>query len=153
MAALESELDRSRPWPAGRQACALRSGATLLVVPRPLIEHWHEQMEWYVDTSVLHGPVLVDRMHSDGPRRGSGGGLVPLRSQWTAVELARASVLLTCSERLSYEASHEQRRAQAHAHAHAHEHAHEHARTSPSSTYLDRVLQAHAHTRQTRPWR
>ena len=116
--AIAEEIDRSKPLPpqpasrceisprsrrdrseAPRQP-PVRSGATLLVVPKPLMQHWREQMSWHLEQAALHGAVLVDS-YGDGRRRR--GALPPLREQWSISELANAAVVLTCNERLSYE--------------------------------------------------
>ena len=77
---------------------ALRSCATLLVVPRPLVPHWREQLEWHVHTGALGGPVIVD---DHGPAE--------LRDLYSAAELAAAAVVVTSSERLSQEQRHAHR--------------------------------------------
>jgi hypothetical protein len=76
----------------------LRSCATLLVVPRPLVPHWREQLEWHVHTGALGGPVIVD---DHGPAE--------LRDLYSASELAAAAVVVTSSERLSQEHRHAHR--------------------------------------------
>lgn len=75
----------------------VRSRCTLVVVPRPLVQHWREQLSWHLEPDALDGEIIVD----DGCAPGSGARYL---GEWLPAErLAQASVLVTSSERLSTE--------------------------------------------------
>jgi len=101
--AVEATLDAHRPRPEGPPP-PLRSRATLLVVPRPLLQHWKEQIEWHVQRHALQGAVLVDAVaEGKGDKRARAS---TLGDQYSASELAAASVVITSAERLSMEQRH-----------------------------------------------
>ena len=101
--AVNIALDRHRPN-ATAAPPPLRSGATLLVVPKPLLHHWREQIEWHVDQTCLGGEVLIDG-YGEGRRNGSARAK-SLRELYSPARLADAAVIVTSSERLSMEQRH-----------------------------------------------
>ena len=111
-ASVEAALDTHRPN-LHAPPPPLRSGATLLVVPKPLLQHWREQIAWHVDEAALEGGVLLDphALLAGGASGHSAsataaGRAKTLRELWSAEELARCAVLVTSSERLSLEQRH-----------------------------------------------
>ena len=49
------------------QDTPLPSRCTLLVVPRPLLQHWAEQIAWHLTSHALDGEVLIDGETEHGP--------------------------------------------------------------------------------------
>ena len=80
----------------------------MIVVPKPLVSHWREQISWHVARGALPGEVLVDPLGDFGDT-GPDGATAPLRrvgslrDHYSASKLASASIVLTCCERLTHE--------------------------------------------------
>lgn len=128
--AVDAALASHRPEPSTleRPNASRPSGATLIVVPRPLLPHWREQLKWHVHEGGLGGRLLVDgegggaggggadgAPHpgvagaagpAPGSNRGRRGGGATLALQFSADQLAAAAVVITTFERLSLEQRH-----------------------------------------------
>ena len=81
-------------------------------MPKPLLQHWREQIGWHVEKGGLEGEVLFDPHALSSGSTGlssaatAAGRAHTLREIWSAEELARCAVLVTSSERLSLEQRH-----------------------------------------------